>query len=150
MVWAVKPANDTLANLANYLCQYATEYLVETPIRLRLDFPMSVAPHPLPSEVRHQVFLVIKEALKNVVKHADAHEVLLRLQYDDDRFRIELTDDGVGIAVDPALGSPTGNGLQNMRQRINQIGGKLTLRKRTTGGTELRIEVPLPPARATE
>ncbi len=150
MVWAVKPANDTLANLANYLCQYATEYLVETPIRLRLDFPMSVAPHPLPSEVRHQVFLVIKEALNNVVKHADAHEVLLRLQPDTDRFRIELTDDGVGIAVDPILGSPTGNGLQNMRQRIDQIGGKLTLRKRSTGGTELRIEVPLPPARATD
>ena len=144
MVWAVKPTNDTLAKLVNYLCQYATEYLAETPIRLRLDFPASVPAHPLPAEVRHQVFLVLKEALNNVVKHAEAHEVLLQMKPGEDAFEITLADDGVGIRVDPNLGSPTGNGLQNMRQRIQQVNGTLVIQPRHGGGTTLRLVVPIP------
>jgi signal transduction histidine kinase len=143
MVWAVKPTNDTLANLANYLCQYATEYLAETPIRLRLDLPVSIAPRPVPAEVRHQVFLVLKEALNNVVKHAEAHEVLLQMKPGGQDFTIALADDGIGIRVDPTLGSPTGNGLQNMHQRIHQVGGTFAIGPRPGGGTEIRLVVPL-------
>lgn len=144
MVWAVKPANDTLANLAGFLCQYATEYLDETPMRLRLDFPRSVPARPLTAEVRHELFLVVKEALNNVVKHARAGEVLLRLTTEADGFSIVVADDGVGL---PAAGARTGgNGLANMRRRLEHVGGRWSIGPRDGGGTEIRLWVPLPPA----
>jgi signal transduction histidine kinase/ligand-binding sensor domain-containing protein len=144
MVWAVKPANDTLTNLAGFLCQYATEYLDETPMRLRLDFPRSVPARPLTAEVRHELFLVVKEALNNVVKHARAGEVLLRLTTEPDGFAILVADDGVGL---PAEGARSGgNGLANMRRRLEHVGGRCVIGPREGGGTEIRLWVPLPAA----
>jgi hypothetical protein len=106
MVWAVKPANDTLANLAEYICRYATEYLEETELRLRLDLPLDIPSRPLAAEVRHDVYLTLKEALNDVVKHAAAQEVTLGLSPGDDGFEVLITDDGQGF--DPAAGEGAG------------------------------------------
>ena len=67
LAWAVKPANYMLANLAAHLCQYADESLGPTAIRCRFDFPPTLPPHVLSAEVRHGLFMVVKEALNNVV-----------------------------------------------------------------------------------
>lgn len=141
MVWAVKPSNDTLSNLAGYLCQYATEYLEETPMRLRLDLPVSVPPQPVAAETRHQVFLVVKEALNNVVKHAEATEVLLRLVHGPRTCTITVADNGRGLPPEPER--RTGNGLGNMARRVEQLGGGFRIGPREGGGTEVVIRVPI-------
>jgi signal transduction histidine kinase len=72
IVWAVNPSNDTLEGLANYACKYAQEYLALAGLRYRVDLPTQLPPTPIPPEVRHNVFLAFKEAVNNVVKHAQA------------------------------------------------------------------------------
>jgi signal transduction histidine kinase len=143
MVWAVKPSNDTLAGLTEYICRYATEYLEETELRLRLDLPLNIPVRPLAAEVRHDVYLTIKEALNNVVKHADAQEVTLRLSPGEDGFEVRVVDDGRGF--DAGAAAAAGNGLSNMRRRLEQWGGSARITSSPGRGTEVRLWVPLKP-----
>ena len=80
IVWAVNPANDTLDGLVNYACKYAQEYLALAGLRYRADVPAQLPAIPIPPEVRHNVFLAFKEAVNNVVKHAQATEARIRLR----------------------------------------------------------------------
>ena len=80
IVWAVNPSNDTLDGLINYACKYAQEYLALAGLRYRADVPAQLPAIPIPPEVRHNVFLAFKEAVNNVVKHAQASEVWIRLR----------------------------------------------------------------------
>ncbi len=86
IVWAINPSNDTLEGLANYACKYAQEYLALAGLRYRVDVPAQLPPTPIPPEVRHNVFLAFKEAVNNVVKHAQASEVWIRLRLQPARF----------------------------------------------------------------
>ena len=86
IVWAVNPANDTLDGLVNYACKYAQEYLALAGLRYRADLPAHLPANTIPPEVRHNVFLAFKEAVNNVVKHAQASEVRIRLRLDAGKF----------------------------------------------------------------
>jgi signal transduction histidine kinase len=79
IVWAVNPRNDTLAHLLDYTGQYAVDYLRAGGVRCLLDVPEHTPPREVPSNVRHNLFLVVKEALQNIVKHAQATAVWLRI-----------------------------------------------------------------------
>jgi signal transduction histidine kinase len=82
IVWAVNPRNDTLGHLLDYAGQFALDYLRTVGIRCRLDFPETeVPPYELSTDLRHNLFLVIKEALHNIFKHAGATEVWLRVSW---------------------------------------------------------------------
>ena len=70
IVWTINPKNDTLDNLANYVFQYAQEYFQDTGVRCRLDLPPELPDQPVSTEVRHNLFMAVKEALNNVLKHA--------------------------------------------------------------------------------
>ena len=141
MVWAVKPSNDTLPNLVGYLCQYATEYLEPTPIRLRFDLPPTPPVWMVHAETRHHVFLVVKEALNNVVKHSGATEVWIRLHLEERLLVAVVSDNGHGL---DASTSGAGNGLANMRQRAREVGGDVQFLKNESGGLDVRLQVPLP------
>src|SRR4029077_12721668 len=67
IVWAVNPRQDTLDGLVSYICQFAQEYLKVAGILCRLDVPASLPPQPLTADVRHNLFLAVKEALNNIV-----------------------------------------------------------------------------------
>ena len=89
IVWAVNPSNDTLEGLVNYACKYAQEYLALAGLRYRADVPAQLPAVTIPPEVRHNVFLAFKEAVNNVVKHAQASEVWIRLRLQPDNFALE-------------------------------------------------------------
>jgi len=73
------PRNDTLAHLIDYAGQFALDYLRVAGIRCRLDLPDQPPAREISTDVRHNLFLVVKEALHNIVKHAHASEVWLRI-----------------------------------------------------------------------
>jgi signal transduction histidine kinase/ligand-binding sensor domain-containing protein len=147
IVWAVNPRNDTLAHLVDYAGQFALDYLRLAGIRCRLDFPEQCPPRELSTDLRHNLFLVIKEALHNIVKHARASEVRLRIQFSGDTLDIVIEDDGCGF--DPALarngatGDPLADGLRNMRQRMNDIGGAFEFQSGAGMGTKIHLSLPL-------
>lgn len=141
IVWTVNPKNDTLDKLADYLVHYAEEFFESTPVRCRLDVPADLPNHPLTAEVRHNLFLAFKEALNNVLRHAAAAEVWVQLAVHNDRLELTVKDNGRGFETKP--GDPRGNGLQNMRQRLDDIHGGFELTSAPGQGTVLKLSIPL-------
>jgi len=144
IVWAVNPSNDTLGDLVNYLCRHAEEFFEGGSTKCVFDLPKTIPPVMLPTEVRHGVFLAAKEALTNVAKSAAARQVCVRLLVHPAAFDLVIEDDGCGF--DPA--APTsrpggGNGLSNMRQRIQGISGRFECRSHPGGGTRIAFHVPI-------
>ncbi len=142
IVWAVNPRNDTLAHLVDYSGQFATDYLYSVGVRCLLDVSEQTPPREVPSNVRHNIFLVIKESLQNIVKHSRATEVWLRINPTNSDLRIVIEDNGCGF--EPASDNAQGDGLRNMRQRMNELGGRCLIQRRAGGGTEIIIEMPWP------
>jgi signal transduction histidine kinase/ligand-binding sensor domain-containing protein len=148
IVWAVNPRHDTLDSLATYLGRFAQEFLAAARIRCRLDVPVDLPAWPVTAEVRHNLFLAFKEALNNAVKHAAPGEVRIRLETGSDGFVLQVEDDGRGFepapAGDPGAGVARrgGHGLDNMRQRLEDIGGRCEIRSAPGQGTTVVFTVP--------
>ncbi|OGV07170.1 MAG: hypothetical protein A2499_06220 [Stygiobacter sp. RIFOXYC12_FULL_38_8] len=140
IVWAVNPKNDKIDRLCSYIASYVQEYLSLTDIHLTLTVPDTLPEVFMSAELRHNVFLVIKEAANNIVKHSKAKEVVFDASYSDNNLEFTLTDDGIGIcdSVDEF-----GNGLINMRKRIKDNGGYFEIKNNIPKGTIVRITVPL-------
>ena len=145
IVWAVDPRNDTLAQMMDYTGQFALDYLESAGIRCRLDLPDQIPEREIPANARHNLFLVVKEALNNVVKHAQADEVRLRLSSAANGIQIEIEDNGRGFGQ--TADSPGADGLRNMRQRMNEISGECHIESRVGSGTKIIIELPWPAGR---
>jgi len=143
IVWAVNPRNDTLAHLIDYAGQFATGYLRDAGIRCLLDVPEQTPAREVPANVRHNVFLAIREALQNIVKHARATEVWLRISAAPGGLRISVEDNGCGFDRPPE--DAWADGLRNMRQRLTEIGGQCRIQSRVGSGTTIMIDLPWPP-----
>jgi signal transduction histidine kinase len=142
IVWAVNPRNDSLDHLANYLSQFAEEFLRPSSIRCRLDVPADLPEHPLSTEARHHLFLAVKEALNNVVRHSGASEVWLRMSMNHGELQITVADNGHGIPASAPDGGGH-DGLANIRKRIEDLGGRFELESHPASGTSLRLQLPL-------
>ena len=117
-------------------------------IRCRLDLPAELPGHPLRAEVRHNLFLAIKETLNNIVKHAHASEVWLRLALEPHAFTLSIEDNGCGIASGDKIGEASksgrissGHGLENLRKRLETIGGHCIITSETGKGTKVAMRV---------
>ena len=145
IVWAVNPKHDTLDSLVTYLGRFAQHFLSSAGVRCRLDVPVYLPAWALTSEIRHNVFLALKEALHNVVKHAAATEVRISLQLEPDGFVLIVADNGRGFDLDLSNHEPVppldgtrigaGNGLLNMKKRLDEIGGRCEWNTRPGEGT---------------
>ncbi len=141
IVWAANPSNDTLDGLVTYACKYAQEYLALADLRYRLDVPTDLPTTNIAPDLRHNVFLAFKESVNNVVKHARASEVKIRLRFDTAKFVIEIEDNGRGPAE---AATKTGrNGLRNMRKRMEDVGGEFTMQPGAERGTIVRLTAPI-------
>ena len=139
IVWAVNPRNDTLSHLLDYAGQFATGYLRAAGIRCLLDVPELLPSSEVPSDVRHNLFLVIKEGLQNIVKHSRATEVWLRVTTGS-TLRIVIEDNGRGFEKNAQ--DPWADGLRNMRERMSEIGGECRVESRVGTGTIITIGLP--------
>jgi signal transduction histidine kinase len=143
IVWAVSPENDTWNSLAEYLSRYASEFFQGTNVRCRLEMALDLPACPLSSEVRHNLFLVIKEALNNILKHAGASYAHLRVSANTAGVELVITDDGRGFDLEAPSSGPQRNGLINMRQRLAALGGNCRIESRPGQGTKLTLTLPL-------
>ena len=143
IVWAVNPRNDTLAHLIDYTGQFAADYLRAAGVRCLLDVPEHAPSREVPTNVRHNIFLVVKEALQNIVKHARATEVWLRVHVTNQGLRIVIEDNGSGFERAPE--NSLADGLRNMDQRMKELGGKCRINSHVGAGTEIVVELPWSP-----
>jgi signal transduction histidine kinase len=143
IVWAVNPKNDTLDRFLGYLAQSADQFVRAAGLGIRLDVPDEVPATPLSGRVRHNLFLIVREAVNNAVKHAQATLVRLHVSIGNGTMTIRVEDDGQGF--DPTQPADDGHhsGLANMRRRADDIGGTLALTSRPGSGTRVEITAPL-------
>jgi signal transduction histidine kinase len=141
IVWAVNPANDTLESLVAFLFLQADQIFANTGIRCATNAPLNLPDRSLEPDIRKNLFLATKEALTNALKHSQAQEVKLSVDYADGALEIVIEDNGVGFSQ----GSTRrfGNGTKNMRQRMEAIGGTLVISSDPAGGTRLIFRVSL-------
>ncbi len=143
IVWAVNPRNDSLDSLVNYLVEYTDNFFQDTNIRCRLQMP-NTSPLALPTELRHDLFLAIKEALNNVLKHSTASEVRVEVLSNGSTVDVIIDDNGRGFDLENGHNGRQGNGLQNMRKRLDAVGGRMEIVTAPGHGTKLQFTVPVP------
>jgi signal transduction histidine kinase len=112
------------------------------------------APDGLPDPVLDtgralHLYRIVREAISNVIRHAEARRLRVRVRHADGELRLELTDDGSGAAVEVAgNGSGSGTGMRTMRERAGELAGDIRWTPGTEGGTKVLLALPLdaPPA----
>jgi signal transduction histidine kinase len=148
IVWAMNPSNDTLDSLVARVRRDAVKYLGLANISCRFAVPDVVPGLPLHAELRRNLFLVVKEALHNIVKHSAATEVSISVRCMEGNLEILVSDNGKGFVLDDRLG--TGNGLNSMNKRIRDVGGTLRIDSMPGRGTLLAIQATLKNRRPTD
>jgi len=143
IVWAVNPENDTLDGLVTYISHYADEFFESTNISCRLEVPDKLPSVMLPAEVRHDLFLVVKEAFNNCLKHSGASVVHMCVSCQAEFITIMIDDNGRGFECNAPRDGRKGNGLENMRKRIESQGSRFTLTSAPGRGTQVAFTVQL-------
>jgi ligand-binding sensor domain-containing protein/signal transduction histidine kinase len=144
IVWAVRPGSDSLQSLVEYIAHVANEMFSGSATRCRLDIPHDLPPRVLPPEMRHNIFLIVKEALTNALKHSAAGEVTVGVKSWGNALEIRVQDDGKGFNPPAHSEDSARNGLGNMRRRSEAIGAILTLESSTQQGATVRLKVRFP------
>jgi ligand-binding sensor domain-containing protein/signal transduction histidine kinase len=148
IVWAVNPQNDMLEPVASYIAHYAREYFQETGVECELDIPTDLPSYPLSSQSRHHLLLAVHEAFTNILKHSGATRAQVLVNCKASVLEITISDNGHGF--DPSAtessssnASAEGSGLDNMHQRLADIGGECVIDSTSGRGTTISFTLPL-------
>lgn len=140
MVWTISPDNDTIEKLINRIHNYGTDIMQAKDIQFKLDYDAQVGQIKLTLEQRRNVFLILKEAINNLVKYANTDSAKLKACIVNNKIYIELSDSGIGF--DSSLIRNThngGNGLKNMQQRAAEIHAEALIISSPGNGTTVRL-----------
>jgi signal transduction histidine kinase len=138
IIWAMNEKNNTLEDLVFYLRSYAVDYCQENNLGCGFQVPSSIPHVVISGQIRRNVFLVLKESLHNVVKHALAKRVDIRINTGKS-ITLTIHDDGKGLTN--LNKKQTGNGLLNMQTRAKALNG--TIKLENQHGTSVILDIPL-------
>jgi ligand-binding sensor domain-containing protein/signal transduction histidine kinase len=139
VIWSLNTENDNLPNLISYIQKQVRLWLEHYPAQLIIQMPENIPEVNISGETRRNILLLVKEAIHNIIKHADASRVQMSVNFSENRLSILIADNGKGMAV--AGENSHGNGIKNMRQRVKNLNGKFTLKNQN--GLTLTFEIPL-------
>lgn len=140
MVWAINPVNDNFEKVILKMKEFVAEMLEPARIQFRVEEQGRLETTFLNPEQRRDIYLVLKEAINNIVKYSGATEVLVRLERTDRHLQMEISDNGKGF---DAREQRAGNGLKNMQSRAEEMGATLELRTAPGMGTVVLLVLPL-------
>jgi two-component system, NarL family, sensor kinase len=138
IIWSMNRQYDTLDDLIVYTRQHAVEFLQNHCLKYQFNVPEYIPDLQITGEQRRNIYLVIKESLHNIVKHSCASEVNISFDLNGG-LRSCIHDNGKGIET--ISQRRFGNGLKNMRQRMESIGGSFEIENEN--GTIIRLYCPL-------
>lgn len=141
VLWVVNPRCDTLSDFADYVCNYAQEFLKPAQVQcfFAVDPGLPAAPFHFP--LRRSLLMAVKEALHNALKHSGATELHLEIHWQEPHLSVVVQDNGKGF--DPALLKPGRNGLINMTQRLSELDGHCRITSWPGEGCRVELEIPL-------
>jgi ligand-binding sensor domain-containing protein/signal transduction histidine kinase len=147
IVWAINPQRDDLSNVVFRVRQFASDVLEPQKIRLDFHFPSELESIKLDAEQRRHLFLIFKEAINNIAHHANCRSVSLGISVSHNQMMAIIRDDGCGFSRLHSQEAPTNghlsHGLENMRSRAEEIGGRLNVDSSPGCGTSLTLTFPL-------
>ena len=138
---AALDALGTEPALASLVERTRTLHGLEVDLDVDLDYEQGRSPTRHLPEIESTIYRLVQEALANVARHARADRVSISVRESDGRVRIEVADDGQGF---DGAGEPSGYGLVGMRERVDLVGGRLTVESERGEGTTVRAEFPAP------
>ncbi len=138
IVWLINPAFDTVQDLVMRMKDFAGTMLRGVTFQLRSE-GVNLS-RQLPLDFRQNVFLIYKETVTNIAKHARATRVEVAVEEHDTRWRLIIRDDGVGF--DPSA-VPSGNGLKNLRRRAEKMAGSVEFETAPRQGTTVVVSLPM-------
>ncbi len=137
IIWAMNAGFDTLRNLIAYSRRFAFEYLEPYDVKLSFNVEGDISDIELTGEKRRNLFLIIKEALHNTVKYSKSKKASISFRVEENFLHIHIVDEGIGFSEQT---NKFGNGLKNMRQRVEQMNGEITIK----GDDGVTIEIMQP------
>lgn len=149
IIWAADPENDTLEGLVSHIDHFVTAFFRASEINGEIITPPHLPDQKIPAAMRHNLYLAVKEAVNNSVKHAQATRVLIRIIIHEATLEVLISDNGNGFVPNPAgngAGGKSrrkGHGLVNMRERLQAIGGQCEVSSEPNQGTTIRFVMPL-------
>lgn len=120
IIWSMSSSNDSLGNMVAYIRSYSLEYFENTGVNCIINLPEEIPSLVVAGAIRRNVFLVVKETLNNILKHSGATEVRITLERVSDGLKLYIHDNGKGIDFEKIR--QFGNGLKNMKKRMDDIG----------------------------
>ncbi len=138
LVYDLRPPVIDQLGLVPAVKQHCERFERETGIKTELATASELY---VPAAAEVTVFRVVQEALVNVQKHAQASQVVVQLEREDELLLVGITDDGAGLSANGGAGE--GTGLLSMRERAELLGGTLNLNSRLGGGTDLLARIPV-------
>jgi signal transduction histidine kinase/ligand-binding sensor domain-containing protein len=141
IIWAMKEENNSLEDLVYYIKAFALEYCASNNLNCTIQLPEQLYPRIVAGQNRRHIYLVVKEALHNIVKHAQAKNVMLTASFSN-QWMLSIKDDGIGFHPSTQEKHIGGNGLKNIYKRIEAVRGSVEI-KTNDKGTELIFYIPL-------
>lgn len=138
IVWSINPKNDSLENLLMRIRHFATTLFEARGIDYHIDIQTNIHEIKLPMDYRQHIYLVLKEAINNLVKYARATQAAIRVSFDDRLLELSVEDNGQGF--DPA-GQYAGNGISGMHRRAGLMQAKLAIRSAPGEGARISLWV---------
>jgi len=142
VIWSLNTENDSLPNLISYIQKQARLWLENYSCQLTVELPETIPNVEISGETRRNILLLVKEATHNIIKHSGANKVDIKMDCNNGQFIIIVADNGKGI--DEKQNDNSGNGMKNMRQRIEKLNGKFFIKSQE--GLTLTFEIPIQPA----
>ena len=140
VIWSLNAENDQLSSLISYIQRQVRSWLEHYPCQLTITIPEKIPDLEIDGESRRNIFLTVKEAVHNIIKHSGASKVSINITCDE-QLIISVSDNGKGMHA--GENSNMGNGLKNMKQRIHQLNGKIFIQNQE--GFTLKFEIPYKP-----
>ena len=138
IVWSLNAQENNLFSLQNYLITYAEETFSSTNIEYAIIPVEKLPKRKMLIDTKKNIYLLYKEAINNILKHANASHVNIKFSFKRRIFGIEIADDGKGFDFDKII---KGNGLDSMKNRIEQLHGKIAFLKNNPKGTIVKFEI---------
>lgn len=152
IVWAINPKKDHLSDLVHRMRRFASDVFTSRGLRFTFDAPDAAHDTRLGASVRREVFLIFKESVNNVLKHANASVVAIEFRLEGGRLELSVSDDGRGFnssgsvtlsgEYEPTDGTG-GNGLHSMRRRAAEMGGRFEVSSKSDAGTTVTLSLPV-------
>ena len=139
IVWAINPKRDSALELTRKMREHAEELFVPKRVSVKFSAPKKGAAIKLSMDLRRDLYLIFKEAVNNIAKHAGCTQVRIDFDIYHHEIILQIEDDGIGFDVGK---QSHGNGLMNIKNRTEKLKGNLQIESEPARGTKIIVRIP--------